>query len=83
MPHLNAQARLDDDLGELQQRHHKQKPAVNDRVKQQRFLHGMTPGMTAQKRQNTSGTQVTSMSNKTFVSRFRVDGGSKPSAAGK
>ena len=36
MPHLHAQARLDDDLGELQERHHEQEPAVDQRVMKQR-----------------------------------------------
>ncbi len=43
MPHLNAQTRLDDDLRKLQQRHHKQKPAVDDRVKEQRLRRPKCP----------------------------------------
>ena len=36
MPHLHAEANLNDELGELQERHHEQEPAVDQRVMQQR-----------------------------------------------
>ena len=79
VPHLHPQARLDEDLCQLEQRYDDKKSRVHGRVEQERDRDRPRHAWPLIVDRITSGSQVRTTSNVTFKSRRAGVGGSNPS----